>query len=699
MKIDFRQGIVTYPEVAGTGQAFLQVTGGGTDVDLLTGSGQTTVAFAQRNADYLHIETSPVTSAWSGISVGTTTWLFWDIDTQTGVRTFGQTIVQPVSQSTEPATLTADLHWFDTSTVTMRVYDGTTFIERIRVFAARIESTTLFPVGTNAQTPYAGTQAGINQTTFAGQILFAEGLPVIISVSGVFTPGQILVGSPPRVAANPFARVYTFATTETAFLMGGSQKVNSIRLESDVTTATVTQNIAAYDVVKYSGFGTIEPAGYNDIDTTTLGIVVDGHAINEIATVILQGVIANEAWSWTTIGAELFILQNGDLTETDPNLSTPSLFPVSKPPVARVLSRTEIIFMQGLGKIGPRGLNPASIGTIGDVVLTPPVTAGEVLQFTGSPEQWRNDRPLIDDLEDVVITTPLFGQSLVFTGSPNTWHNSSQIQNLEDLGDVLLVSVGSPTAGSPTLAADGDLLFYNGNDWTNLARGTNGQILTMGSPLSPVWRKPNFGSPLDSSIARISATGSPFGSPLGGITNGSNLILRNAQLAFRTSIDLGDATMEASNIGNTFALVTQLAGNDAINIVATGAATFGFAGSPGVTTIRGSEVNIQTNRFAVEVKTGITAFGGGGQPGAILLTEPYNIVTVVVAGGDSVRLPATFAVGTLVTIKNDDAAEACDVFPSLGDDLGAGGDTAESLAAGASITYIATVANTTWTDI
>ncbi len=699
MKIDFRQGIVTYPEVAGTGQAFLQVTGGGTDVDLLTGSGQTTVAFAQRNADYLHIETSPVTSAWSGISVGTTTWLFWDIDTQTGVRTFGQTIVQPVSQSTEPATLTADLHWFDTSTVTMRVYDGTTFIERIRVFAARIESTTLFPVGTNAQTPYAGTQAGINQTTFAGQILFAEGLPVIISVSGVFTPGQILVGSPPRVAANPFARVYTFATTETAFLMGGSQKVNSIRLESDVTTATVTQNIAAYDVVKYSGFGTIEPAGYNDIDTTTLGIVVDGHAINEIATVILQGVIANEAWSWTTIGAELFILQNGDLTETDPNLSTPSLFPVSKPPVARVLSRTEIIFMQGLGKIGPRGLNPASIGTIGDVVLTPPVTAGEVLQFTGSPEQWRNDRPLIDDLEDVVITTPLFGQSLVFTGSPNTWRNSFEIQNLEDLGDVLLVSVGSPTAGSPTLAADGDLLFYNGNDWTNLARGTNGQILTMGSPLSPVWRKPNFGSPLDSSIARISATGSPFGSPLGGITNGSNLILRNAQLAFRTSIDLGDATMEASNIGNTFALVTQLAGNDAINIVATGAATFGFAGSPGVTTIRGSEVNIQTNRFAVEVKTGITAFGGGGQPGAILLTEPYNIVTVVVAGGDSVRLPATFAVGTLVTIKNDDAAEACDVFPSLGDDLGAGGDTAESLAAGASITYIATVANTTWTDI
>ena len=75
MKIDFRQGIVSYPEVGGRGQAFLQATGGGTDVNILTGSGFTTVAFAHRTADYLFVETNPITSpsAWSGLpgSAGT----------------------------------------------------------------------------------------------------------------------------------------------------------------------------------------------------------------------------------------------------------------------------------------------------------------------------------------------------------------------------------------------------------------------------------------------------------------------------------------------------------------------------------------------------------------------------------------------------------------------------------------------------
>ncbi len=526
MKIDFRQGIVTYPEVAGTGQAFLLVTGGGVTVDLLAGSGQTSIAFAQRTADYLYIETNTISSAWSGISAGTTTWLYWDIDTKTGIRTFGQTIVQPVSQNTQPGILTTDLHWFDTVNNAMKVYDGTRFIERIRVFAARIEGTTLFPMGSNAQLPYAGTQAGINRTTFAGQILFAEGLPVIISIPGTFSP----------TASNPFARNFVFATTETAFLMGGSQKVNSIRLESDVTTATVTQNVAAYDVIKYSGFGTIEPAGYNDIDTTTLGIVVDSHAVNEIATVIIQGVVLNEAWSWTVVGAELWVLENGDLTQDDPNLTTPSLYPVSKPPVARVLSTTEIIFMQGLGKVGPRGLNPESIGTIGDVTLTQPVTAGDVIRFSGSPEQWRNSRSAIDEFSDVEITSPVPGEALVYTGSPVQWRNANpSIGVLNDIQDVIITAAGSPIPGSPSTSDKGDILYSDGRNWRNLAPGTANQILTMdsGSPLLPVW-KPNQG---------IGGAGSPVQNIVGG--DGIDVTLGSP-----TATIAVDSTVARLNIGS-----------------------------------------------------------------------------------------------------------------------------------------------------
>lgn len=93
----------------------------------------------------------------------------------------------------------------------------------------------------------------------------------------------------------------------------------------------------------------------------------------------------------------------------------------------------------------------------------------------------------------------------------------------------------------------------------------------------------------------------------------------------------------------------------------------------------------------------VTAFAGGGQGSATALIHSYNVITVVATAGDSVRLPAVFAVNSLVYIKNDDAAEAADVFPATGDDLGAGVNTAVSLPAGQSLTFMATVADSTWT--
>jgi len=82
----------------------------------------------------------------------------------------------------------------------------------------------------------------------------------------------------------------------------------------------------------------------------------------------------------------------------------------------------------------------------------------------------------------------------------------------------------------------------------------------------------------------------------------------------------------------------------------------------------------------------ITAFAGGGQTDATQLTAGFNRVTVVATAADSVKLPAAVA-GLEVIIFNADSTDACDVFPASGDNLGAGVDTAASLAAGAKITY------------
>jgi hypothetical protein len=105
-----------------------------------------------------------------------------------------------------------------------------------------------------------------------------------------------------------------------------------------------------------------------------------------------------------------------------------------------------------------------------------------------------------------------------------------------------------------------------------------------------------------------------------------------------------------------------------------------------------------TNKLILASNVGLTADTGSSQgDGAIIST--YNVYTTVGTAGDCATLPATAKVGTLVVIKNDAAANAMDIFPASGDDLGEGADTALSLAAGKGAMFICTVADSTWTNI
>ena len=88
----------------------------------------------------------------------------------------------------------------------------------------------------------------------------------------------------------------------------------------------------------------------------------------------------------------------------------------------------------------------------------------------------------------------------------------------------------------------------------------------------------------------------------------------------------------------------------------------------------------------ISVAAGVTADVGSSQGDGAITTDVVQISTCANAG-DAVTLP-TAAAGLKVHIIND-GAEACDVFPASSDNLGAGVDTAASLAAGASITYVA----------
>jgi hypothetical protein len=116
----------------------------------------------------------------------------------------------------------------------------------------------------------------------------------------------------------------------------------------------------------------------------------------------------------------------------------------------------------------------------------------------------------------------------------------------------------------------------------------------------------------------------------------------------------------------------------------------------GVEGIRFTEASssvIQTH----EANTGLTADVGSAQGNGVI-TSTYNVYSTVGTAGDAATLPATFPVGTVIYVKND-GANSMDVFPASGDDAGAGLNTAVAVPADGSATFIATVADSTWTNL
>ena len=97
------------------------------------------------------------------------------------------------------------------------------------------------------------------------------------------------------------------------------------------------------------------------------------------------------------------------------------------------------------------------------------------------------------------------------------------------------------------------------------------------------------------------------------------------------------------------------------------------------------------------ISLGLTADVGSAQGGQPLVSS-FNVISVCGNAGDSVTLPASFAAGTVIFIKNN-GANSADVFPAAGDDCGAGANTAVALAAAKGIAYIATVDNATWANL
>ena len=301
MQISFRQGIIQQ-ELDGNNVPEFIRENSSNNYDLIVFPTPTIITFAHGISDYAFVEPNTVQDAWvapvNGWQLNTYYWFYWDIDLITGVRTFGYTTVPPTVQVTAPAHPVANLHWFDLSTTTMKVFNGANWVEKVRLFAAQLA----IKGGEHILTQNKiGSQVGINNVHLsAGFILFDDNQKPVKRYENNRSAGK-------------------FITTETP-LATQLSKASAITLEASWFEAKATIDIPAYYAICFTGANQIGLASYTNPSQPAVGVSTNPIPENEIRTFIRSGYVTNPVWNWTVLpGTRLFVGNTGEITTTVPN--------------------------------------------------------------------------------------------------------------------------------------------------------------------------------------------------------------------------------------------------------------------------------------------------------------------------------------------------------------------------------------------
>jgi hypothetical protein len=125
-------GIDGYPD-------FL-VAGSGLSINILASLTPLIIAFAYNfnelfgQIDFVKSIDQDIPSAWSALPANQTCYLYIDRNIETGVLSYGYSLLAPVYEKLPPGTPTADQHWFDLNSYYMKRWSGTTWDVKQRVF-------------------------------------------------------------------------------------------------------------------------------------------------------------------------------------------------------------------------------------------------------------------------------------------------------------------------------------------------------------------------------------------------------------------------------------------------------------------------------------------------------------------------------------------------------------------------------------
>lgn len=381
------------------------------------------------------------TATISGVTA--TSYLYWDIDVTSGIRTFGVTGLTPVYAASPPANPVTGLHWFDTVNRYMNYWNGFSWVICIRVFAASVASNTI-----TAQT--VGSQVGINEAGSSGFILFDD----------------------QNKAVKQFNRsgLGKFITSETALSSQRSGVVNT-KQEAAIVTGVATGSIPAFSPVYLSGTNAITLATSN-IQSPTIGIVEAALSVGQLGLIIDKGYVANLSWNWSApAGSPVFVSSSGTLTTTPPNVNTIQQIATVLSPTELYLSVGPMVYIQGTGNLVPAfydlntGRFPVT-GSSGTISLR------------------------LEQLADVDITSPTNGQVLTYVSG--TWINvtsgAAPVTSVNSLTGAVVLGLGTLNNVVLTSPVIDQFLGWNGTDWvnTNTLKNYNEIVNAQGSQSTTV---------------------------------------------------------------------------------------------------------------------------------------------------------------------------------------------------------------------
>jgi hypothetical protein len=291
MRVAFRQGIIDYQQDGGVPQ-FVQPGSAPGYLSLNVSPTPTIVTVAHGDSNYLIRFDADANNVWGPLQPGIPNYLYWEVDLVSGQVKYGITLINPVASPVEPVSPQIDQHWFDLSTTTMKVWNGTKWVETARLFAATC------PIGTTSviTAQPIGSQVGLNTPAQAGYIVFDT------------------LGRPVRGIG---LQLLTSATPVRMKTSVGTSGVLTNPLTT-VVWARATEDMPAFTLVYFSGDGQIARASGDPVLAglrTPVGIITDNLSANEAGMVTQYGELSWDGWDWSgNIGKPLYCNQFGELT-------------------------------------------------------------------------------------------------------------------------------------------------------------------------------------------------------------------------------------------------------------------------------------------------------------------------------------------------------------------------------------------------